>query len=70
MDEKTRITSIKAFSGAERARSTRLYAIAASTVGSAERSLCRSIEIVSRVTFVEKLAIDGESKECRILLPS
>ena len=49
--EKDRIISMNGPSGATRARSTRLYAIVASTVGSAERKRCRSIEIVSLVTY-------------------
>ncbi len=36
--EKTRMMSTKELSGADSAKSTKLYAIAASTVGSAERS--------------------------------
>ena len=50
IEEKTRIISTNELSGADIARSTRLYAIAASTVGSAERKRCSSIDIVSRVT--------------------
>jgi hypothetical protein len=50
MDEKALIISEKALLGAVNARSTRLQAMAASTVGSAEESRCNSIEIVSRVT--------------------
>ena len=49
MAEKPRIISMKAFSGADKAKSTRLYAMAASTVGSAEGRRCNSIEMVSRV---------------------
>lgn len=49
--EKTLMMSMNALSGAESAKSTRLYAIAASTVGSAERSRCKSIDIVKRVTL-------------------
>ena len=51
MAEKARMMSTKEAWGAVRAKSTRLYAIAASTVGSAERNRCRSIETVSLVTY-------------------
>lgn len=51
IEEKTRMISAKELSGADIARSTRLYAMAASTVGSAERKRCRSIDTVSPVTW-------------------
>lgn len=51
IDENALIVSTKDPSGAESAKSTRLYAIAASTVGSAWRNRCKSIEIVRRVTY-------------------
>lgn len=48
--EKTLMISVNEASGASNARSTRLYAMAASTAGSAVRSRCKSIEMVRRVT--------------------
>jgi hypothetical protein len=50
MAENALTISLKAVLGAAKARSTRLYAIAASTVGSAEDKRCNSMEIVSFVT--------------------
>lgn len=51
IDENTLKMSMKALSGADNARSTRLYDIAASTVGSAERRRCNNMEMVNRVTY-------------------
>jgi hypothetical protein len=50
IDEKARIMSINELSEALRARSTRFFAMVASTLGSAERKRCNNMDIVKRVT--------------------
>ena len=50
MAENVRIISMNAFSGADSARSTRFWAIAASMAGSAALIRCKSIDMVKRVT--------------------
>lgn len=48
--ENARIISAKTFGGAASARSTRLYAMAASTSGPADRTRCNNMETVNFVT--------------------